>query len=117
MADDAAKSPGTDQRRDYYQRIGSHHMAPLWETLHDIVPRQPNGPAVAHRWDYDGMVRPFLMEAGRLITARAFAPCPPPNPGLALSPMARLRRLAVSRSAQRVSSSTQDRSLQDTCAN
>ena len=70
MADDAAKSPGPDQRRDYYQRIGRHSMAPLWETLHDIVPRQPNGAAVAHRWDYDGLVRPFLMEAGRLITAR-----------------------------------------------
>ena len=45
-------------------------MAPLWESLHDIVPKQPNGSAVAHRWDYDGTVRPFLMEAGKLITAR-----------------------------------------------
>ena len=70
MADDAAQISNLEHRREYYGRIGHHHMAPLWESLHDIVPRQPNGSAVAHRWDYDGEVRPFLMEAGQLISAR-----------------------------------------------
>jgi gentisate 1,2-dioxygenase len=70
VADDSAPPANAEQRRDYYGRIGHHHMAPLWESLHEIVPRQPNGAAVAHRWDYDGLVRPFLMEAGELISAR-----------------------------------------------
>jgi gentisate 1,2-dioxygenase len=70
VADDAAQIPNVEHRRDYYQRIGQHNMAPLWEALHGIVPRQPNGPAVPHLWDYDGVARPFLMEAGKLITAR-----------------------------------------------
>lgn len=68
MADDAGAN--LEQRRDFYRRIGGHAMAPLWETLHIIVPAQPRSPAVPHRWDYDNEVRPFLMEAGRLITAK-----------------------------------------------
>src|SRR5258706_8402278 len=58
-----------DARRDFYDRIGKHEMAPLWETLHALVTPQPNSPAKAHIWHYDD-VRPFLMEAGELITAR-----------------------------------------------
>ena len=58
MADDVAQIPELELRRAYYQRIGRFNMAPLWESLHDIVPRQPNGAAVAHRWDYDGSGAP-----------------------------------------------------------
>jgi gentisate 1,2-dioxygenase len=59
-----------DRRREFYERIAGHSLAPLWETLHVVVPRFPNTPARPHRWDYDGEVRPFLMESGQLITAR-----------------------------------------------
>jgi gentisate 1,2-dioxygenase len=56
-------------RRGYYDRMGKHDMAPLWETLQALVTPHPNSPAVPHIWHYDD-VRPFLMEAGELITAR-----------------------------------------------
>jgi len=45
-------------------------MAPLWESLHVLVSGQPVNPAVPHIWRYQEVMRPFLMEAGELITAR-----------------------------------------------
>jgi gentisate 1,2-dioxygenase len=68
-----APSPNADNarsavRRDYYERIGSQHLTPLWEVLHALVPRQPSSPAQPALWRYTD-VRPRVMEAGRLITA------------------------------------------------
>jgi gentisate 1,2-dioxygenase len=59
-----------DQRQAFYARIGAHCMTPLWESLHALVLKQPASPARPHVWQYDDMARPFLMEAGTLITAR-----------------------------------------------
>jgi len=56
-------------RRDFYERIGGLSMAPLWESLHQLVPPQPAPKYQAAHWDYD-KVRPFLMESGALITAK-----------------------------------------------
>ena len=56
-------------RRDFYERIGSLSMAPLWESLHQLVPPAPAPKYAAAAWDYD-KVRPFLMESGALITAK-----------------------------------------------
>ena len=56
------------QRADYYDRIGAHHMTPLWEVLGALVPPQPRSPVAAHLWRYDEL-REQVMEAGRLITA------------------------------------------------
>src|SRR5215831_19189802 len=56
-------------RRDFYDRLGSLSMAPLWEQLHQLVPSQPAPRYQAAHWDYD-KVRPFLMESGALITAK-----------------------------------------------
>ena len=58
------------QRQDFYTRIGEHSMTPLWESLHALVLKQPASPALPHLWRYDDMARPFLTEAGQLITAR-----------------------------------------------
>jgi gentisate 1,2-dioxygenase len=58
------------EREGYYERIGEHNMAPLWKSLHLLVPSSPRSPAVPTRWDYDGVIRTLLMEAGGLITAR-----------------------------------------------
>ena len=65
-----AKTPpdATRQRADYYERIGTHHMTPLWEVLGALVPPQPRSPASAHLWRYTGL-REQVMEAGRLISA------------------------------------------------
>jgi gentisate 1,2-dioxygenase len=59
-----------DERQAFYARIGAHCMTPLWESLHALVLTQPSSPARPHLWPYDSMARPFLMEAGALITAR-----------------------------------------------
>ena len=54
----------------FYDKIGEHSLAPLWERLHSMVTRQPVTPALPAKWDYDEVVRPFLMQAGGLITAK-----------------------------------------------
>jgi gentisate 1,2-dioxygenase len=56
-------------RRDFYERIGGLSMAPLWESLHQLVPPAPAPKYVPAAWDYE-KVRPFLMESGTLITAK-----------------------------------------------
>jgi len=59
-----------DRRAEYYSRISQHSMTPLWESLHTLVPETPTTPLIPVHWDYDGTIRPRLMEAGELITAR-----------------------------------------------
>ncbi len=64
-----ASPTGNNARRDFYERIGGLSMAPLWESLHQLVPPAPAPKYVPAAWDYD-KVRPFLMESGALITAK-----------------------------------------------
>lgn len=56
------------RRREYYERISRHELAPLWEVLGTLVPPLPKTPCVPALWKY-GEVRPHLMEAGELISA------------------------------------------------
>ncbi|WEK28732.1 MAG: gentisate 1,2-dioxygenase [Candidatus Pseudomonas phytovorans] len=58
---------GTD-RADFYQRIDSQALFPLWEQLHNLVPPQPTTTCVPALWRFSE-VRPYLMEAGQLISA------------------------------------------------
>jgi gentisate 1,2-dioxygenase len=58
------------ERERFYQRLDSLSMAPLWESLHQLVPRTPSTSAKPALWDYDAVVRAQLLEAGDLITAR-----------------------------------------------
>jgi gentisate 1,2-dioxygenase len=60
--------PLTD-RTEFYRRIGQDHLTPLWEVLGTLVPERPTSPCVPAIWPYS-TVRPLLMEAGRLITAK-----------------------------------------------
>jgi gentisate 1,2-dioxygenase len=55
--------------REFYPRLAGLHAAPLWEVLSEIVAAQPHPAAVPALWQY-AQLRPFLMEAGELITAR-----------------------------------------------
>jgi len=48
--------------------MAPHHLTPLWEVLHALVPPQPRSPCVAAHWPY-ARVRPFLQRAGEAITA------------------------------------------------
>lgn len=56
------------QRAAYYDRIGTHHMTPLWEVLHALVPPQPRPAAQSALWRY-AELREQVLEAGRLISA------------------------------------------------
>jgi gentisate 1,2-dioxygenase len=55
-------------RQDYYRQIAPLHLAPLWESLHTLVPKEPAAHCQPHLWQYDAL-RPHLLESGRLITA------------------------------------------------
>ena len=59
----------TDERKAFYERIDHDSLAPLWEVLGNLVPPRPATPCVPAYWSY-AQVRPYLLEAGRLITAR-----------------------------------------------
>ena len=58
------------ERQEFYDRIAPESLAPLWERLHALVTREPASPALPYHWNYDDVVRPFMMESGRLITAK-----------------------------------------------
>jgi gentisate 1,2-dioxygenase len=54
----------------FYDRLDRQHLAPLWESLHQLVTREPTTPVQAFKWDYDSVLRPLVMEAGNLLTAQ-----------------------------------------------
>ncbi|HVH74744.1 MAG TPA: gentisate 1,2-dioxygenase [Stellaceae bacterium] len=68
MSSEAATA--SPERRAYYGRIAGANLAPLWEKLHSLVTREPVTPCRPAVWHYDSEVRPYLMEAGGLITAK-----------------------------------------------
>ena len=69
MTTDSTSETRNNARRDFYERIAPLSLAPLWEQLHQLVPPAPQPAYVPAHWDYE-KVRPHLMEAGSLITAK-----------------------------------------------
>jgi len=61
-------SEATTERKEFYSRLKTKSAAPLWEVLSDIVRKDPRTAVQPALWRYDEM-RPFIAEAGRLITA------------------------------------------------
>jgi gentisate 1,2-dioxygenase len=57
-----------DIRKAYYDKLAPHALAPLWEVLKGLVPREPRTKAAPHAWSY-ATLRPLLLEAGGLLTA------------------------------------------------
>ena len=57
------------ERKDFYHRLDGKHTAPLWEVLAKIIPPSPTPETVPVMWRYDEL-RPLLMEAGTLLTAK-----------------------------------------------
>ena len=55
-------------RRDYYDRIAQKNLSPLWESLHTLVPPQPQPRCVPAIWKYEKM-RADVMESGSIISA------------------------------------------------
>jgi gentisate 1,2-dioxygenase len=68
MSNDRPAGVGEGRQR-YYGRIAEHHLTPLWEVLAALVPAQPCTPVAPALWRY-AAIRQYVMEAGRLITAR-----------------------------------------------
>lgn len=66
----ASEPEQASARAQFYAQLDREGMAPLWESLHSLVPKSPASPAQPAHWDYDRVVRPRLMQAGELITAR-----------------------------------------------
>ena len=62
-------STAASPRQDLYRRMDRHNLAPLWEVLHALIPDQPATPCRPALWKYRE-IRPYLMESGKLITAR-----------------------------------------------
>lgn len=65
----AVASNVSQGRSKYYSRISKQNLAPLWEVLNNLVTEEPQDACVPVHWRY-GEVRPVLMEAGELITAK-----------------------------------------------
>ena len=59
----------SSERQALYGRMDKHNLAPLWEVLHNLIPNEPATPCRPALWKYRD-ARPYLMEAGKLITAR-----------------------------------------------
>src|SRR3712207_5365277 len=57
------------ERQELYRRMDRHNLAPLWEVLHNLIPGEPYTPCKPAIWKYRE-ARPYLMEAGKLITAK-----------------------------------------------
>ena len=57
-----------ETRAAYYRELSTQGLAPLWESLHSLVPKQPKPQAVAAIWKY-AQIRGLVMEAGSLISA------------------------------------------------
>ncbi len=64
-----AQPEATPERKAFYDRIGGENLAPLWQVLGELVPARPCSPCVPALWRYE-TVRPYLIEAGKIITAK-----------------------------------------------
>ncbi len=72
MSAASAKAPAGEisaPRQDLYRRMDVHNLAPLWEVLGNLIPAAPVHPCQTAFWAYRD-VRPFLFQAGTLITAQ-----------------------------------------------
>jgi gentisate 1,2-dioxygenase len=60
----------TEELRLFYRRLEQKNTAPLWESLANLVRVEPGPTCVPTLWNYTDDVRPLLLEAGKLITAK-----------------------------------------------
>jgi gentisate 1,2-dioxygenase len=63
------KPDTSPERKALYERLATKNTAPLWEVLAKLVTPVPQPACVPAIWHFDE-IRPLVMEAGRLITAK-----------------------------------------------
>jgi gentisate 1,2-dioxygenase len=49
--------------------LESQHAKPLWAQMSKLNPPKPNPTCVPHVWEYE-KIRPYLLQAGKLITEK-----------------------------------------------
>jgi gentisate 1,2-dioxygenase len=59
----------TPEREQFYKTIDKSSLTPLWEVLARLVTKEPVTPCKPYLWRYEA-VRPYIMQAGQLITAK-----------------------------------------------
>src|SRR5437764_14260558 len=59
----------SNARQELYRRMDKQNTAPLWEVLHALIPDTPATRCKPYLWKHKE-VRPFITEAGKLITAK-----------------------------------------------
>jgi gentisate 1,2-dioxygenase len=64
-----AQNTTVAERQKLYADMSPANLTPLWEVLHNLVPKEPQSPCVSALWKYAD-VRPYLMRAGEVITAQ-----------------------------------------------
>jgi gentisate 1,2-dioxygenase len=69
MATQALSKELQARRQEYYDRISKRDMAPLWEVLKDIVPKEPKSVCSPVMWHFDEL-KSLVTEAAGLITAQ-----------------------------------------------
>jgi gentisate 1,2-dioxygenase len=57
----------TPERKDFYDRLATRNLAPLWEVFAALFPPQPTPQTQPVLWRYDD-VRPLMFEGGKLLT-------------------------------------------------
>ena len=61
--------PDTPKLREFYTRLPSQNLAPLWTVLSSLITPIPKTRCQPYVWHYD-IVRSLIMESGDLITAK-----------------------------------------------
>ena len=64
-----ANDQKTEKLSKYSDKVTKDNIRPLWDVLSTLVTPEPKSRCEATLWSYD-TVRPLLMEAGGLLTAK-----------------------------------------------
>jgi gentisate 1,2-dioxygenase len=59
----------TPEREAFYRKIDSENLTALWTVMSDLITPEPKSACRPHLWKFD-VIRDYMTEAGRLITAK-----------------------------------------------
>jgi len=59
----------TPEREAFYKKIDGENLSALWNVMGDLITPEPRSACRPHLWKFDA-VRAYMMEAGKLITAK-----------------------------------------------
>src|SRR4051794_41545741 len=59
----------TPEREAFYRKIDGENLTALWTVMGDLITPEPRSGCRPHLWRFDA-IRDYMMEAGKLITAK-----------------------------------------------